>query len=502
MKYRDSKNHKKEKIVIIGAGTSGLTIASNLSDRFNIFLIDKSEYKSYPFWYRPPLFIGLLLSKVKSKFIRKRFFLDKNGRNIPFFESNLVGGASVINGCVHMFGSKKKWDKILNPFGFTLANLYQSYIELFTTNNDKNKINLSYARQNFLDYAFIKSLASQGIYSGDSNYSDVESCGPIINTSRRLFRSSVLSIANKKKFKILLKSTVEDILFNDKKEVIGVKVNGKIIRANNVIISAGVIGSCSLMMKIQNRESYLKELQIGQKIRDHTNIRINVLANKKLGSLNEISSSYLKKISLVLRHFFGFKTLIQGTGATTSAHLDLNNDGEIDVRIQIVNFFETGRHGSSGKIFDTSEPGFSISITAINPRSYGNVRFNNSGEVDVDPNYLNAREDVEVLIKALTFSMNILKSPSLSKYVKRIIDEDKIINSPESYIKENFYSGYHLIGGLQNSIREDFSVKGCSNLYVCDASIFEDYVASNIHSSVVLVSSLFSKRLKESCTQC
>jgi len=31
-------------------------------------------------------------------------------------------------------------------------------------------------------------------------------------------------------------------------------------------------------------------------------------------------------------------------------------------------------------------------------------------------------------------------------------------------------------------------------LYVCDASVFSEYAASNIHSSVVLVADIFSKR--------
>ena len=65
---------------------------------------------------------------------------------------------------------------------------------------------------------------------------------------------------------------------------------------------------------------------------------------------------------------------MKGTGATSAAHLDLDGDGEVDTRIQIVQFNESGRYGSGGKLFSTSKPGFSISITAIKPRSKGSIK--------------------------------------------------------------------------------------------------------------------------------
>jgi choline dehydrogenase-like flavoprotein len=52
-----------------------------------------------------------------------------------------------------------------------------------------------------------------------------------------------------------------------------------------------------------------------------------------------------------------------------------------------------------------------------------------------------------------------------------------------------------LIGGAHNLVDYDFKVKGMDGLYICDASIFGEYAASNIHSSVVLISDIFSRKL-------
>ena len=73
----------------------------------------------------------------------------------------------------------------------------------------------------------------------------------------------------------------------------------------------------------------------------------------------------------------------------------------------------------------------------------------------------------------------------------KIEEEVKIENNPEEYIHNNIYSGHHLIGGMQDAISSNFEIKGTQSLYVCDASIFNHYAASNIHSSVILIADIF-----------
>ena len=184
---------------------------------------------------------------------------------------------------------------------------------------------------------------------------------------------------------------------------------------------------------------------------------------------------------------------MKGTGATAAAHLDLDKDGEIDTRIQIVQFSETGRHGSDGKLFSSCKPGFSISITAIHPRSRGEITLNDSGQ-SVDPMYLSSKDDIELLKKALKFSLELLKSGPMSAHILKIEDESTIKNNPEKYINSNFFSGYHLIGGSHDVVDANFQVKNMKGLYVCDASVFHEYAASNIHSSVVLIADMFAKK--------
>jgi choline dehydrogenase-like flavoprotein len=195
----------------------------------------------------------------------------------------------------------------------------------------------------------------------------------------------------------------------------------------------------------------------------------------------------------MFRHLSGRGTLIRGTGATTAVHLDLDGDGVVDTRIQMVQFSENGRIGSEGDLFSNNNPGFSLSITTLNPKSKGSIELI-EGKIVINPMHLSSASDIKLLQLALKFCMDLLNSEPLNNYILKIEKEDEITNNPEKYIFNNVFSGYHLIGGMSSAVNANFSVKNTKNLYVCDASIFDGYAASNIHSSVVLIADIFAKK--------
>lgn len=487
---------EKKTVLVVGGGTAGLTIANNLQDDFNVIVVERSVYKKYPLIFRIPLLIGLLFRSESLKYILKKEFFLRSGRHIPFFESNVLGGASSINGCVHTIGSQLVWGNILKKFNSSYTDLINSYDSLYTTCQTAcNKINLMLAPQNLIDNAFIETLNNKGVPAGDMNFSDGENCGPIYNTTKKLFRTSVLSLIRKKEFKLFLGETVNQILVEDDGKLTGVKTNKKIIKADYVILSAGVIGTCSLLLREKMKENSPKciaQLDVGYGVQDHVNIRVNVITKKEIGSLNEIEKSLFKKLSIFICHCLGKPTLMVGTGATSGTHLDLNGDGKVDTRIQVVQFTETGRHGSDGKYF-SDEPGFSLSITPINPVSKGNIRIER-GEVVVDPLYLSDKVDMEILKLSLSYCLKLLHSEPLTGAIKEVLSEQLLETNPEKYINENIFSGHHLIGGAHDAVDCDFKVNGVSGLYICDASVFNEYAASNIHSSIVLIADIFSKK--------
>ena len=77
--------------------------------------------------------------------------------------------------------------------------------------------------------------------------------------------------------------------------------------------------------------------------------------------------------------------------------------------------------------------------------------------------------------------MNLLKSKPFDGVIKEILEEDFITSNPTQYIRENIYSGHHLIGGSSKLINSDLSLKSMPEAFICDASVFSDYASSNIH---------------------
>ena len=483
----------KKTVVIIGGGTAGLIIANNLQDYFDVIVVEKSKYRNYPFIYRIPLLIGLLYRKKILKYISKREISLADGRNIPFFESNVLGGASVINGCVHTIGSRLAWNLILRNFDSDYEEMIDSYNRLYTTRQgEKYKINLMLAPQNEIDKAFLQVLNDYRVPAGDMNFSDGENCGPIYDTTRKLFRTSVTSLIRKQRYEVFTGEMAKRVLTEGELNVVGVETDKRMIRSDYVILSGGVIGTCRLLL-----QGKTVNFNVGNEVRDHANLRVNVITTTDIGSLNEIYGSFLKKGLLLARHILGVPTLMVGTGATSGAHLDLDGDGIVDTRIQVVQFSETGRHGSDGKYF-LNKPGFSLSITPIHPASKGKINIH-EGEIKVDPGLLSDSKDIGTLKLALACCLSLLRSEPLCRYVQEIVSEDLIEKDPERYINENIYSGHHLIGGTHDLIDKDFKVKGMDGLFVCDASVFREYAASNIHSSVVLIADIFSHRFIAKC---
>ncbi|MDA7766909.1 GMC oxidoreductase [Alphaproteobacteria bacterium] len=481
----------KKTVVVIGAGTAGITIAQRLSQHFDVIVFESSRHKSYPLFFRIPLMIGFLFRDNRQKYITMREIKLGTARTIPFFESNVFGGASVINGCVHTFGSEKAWKSVLKNTGISIEDIKKSYRDTYTTTNKKvNKIRIKLSAETALDRSFLETVTQLGIKPSDMLYSDSENCGLIHNTTDHFFRSSVLSLIEKPNFQFHINEPVENIKLDKLGSNLIVGTSKRTLSPDFVIVSSGVIGTFDLLSK-SDAFGKLKK-QIGSKIKDHTNLRVNVLTNSPIGSINEINKSVFKKLLLLLKHSLGLKTFMTGTGATSGVHIDLDGDGKVDTRIQLVQFSESGRHGSAGDIFH-NQPGFSLSITAINPRSNGKLE-RQGINININPNYLSAAEDRENLRRAILYCLKLLKTEPISHFVKEIIDEDIMRSNPNKYIHDNVFSGHHLIGGTTSILNDDLSVKDLPNVFICDASVFSAYAASNIHSSVVLLADAFAKK--------
>jgi choline dehydrogenase-like flavoprotein len=497
------ENKFKKKAVVIGAGTAGLIIANNLQKSFNVTVLEKSNNYKLPLIYRIPLLIGILFRKRKKNFIKKKIINIDNNRKIPIYYPNVIGGSSEINGCVHVFGSKKLWQIFLKKFQLTYKDLTKVYNETFnykSKNFKQRKINLMDSFNNKLDTIFSRISKDFKIKKISSIFNDNIGYGKVVNNSNIYFRSSVLDLVFAKKFKIKTNSCVNKILkkIENGETVYYIYSNNGIFKADILILSLGTFATSQLLLNSTKTILELKRLKklIGKGIKDHPNLRINVLLKRNFGTLNEISDSFLKKCFITIKFFFKFRTLLTGTGATSAFHIKLNQKQKnADTRINLLQFSENGRHDSKNLL--NTNPGFSLSVTPVQSYSQGKILINDNGKNFISFKYFKDRRDYIHIMKSLNYCLKLLKNKNINKYTKSIDKLNLIKKNPKKYILNNVYSGGHWIGGSSKIINSNFQVKNLKNFYICDASIFDFHVSSNIHSSVILIANLFTKKILE-----
>ena len=112
----------------------------------------------------------------------------------------------------------------------------------------------------------------------------------------------------------------------------------------------------------------------------------------------------------------------------------------------------------------------------------------------IDPNYLTAESDMEVLIKGYKKMMEIMATEPLKKFnnIRNPIniDDDKAI---ETAIRTRSDTIYHPVGtckmGIDNMAVVDNSlrVKGAENLRVVDASVMPTLVGGNTNAPTIMI---------------
>ena len=321
----------RKSIIVVGAGTAGCVIAKHMSGSHDVTIIERSS-SEVPLVNRIPLLIGLLYGS-RNDFIHKLFLPAPCARVVPYFSPNVLGGASSINGAVHVLGNFRLWEQILSRFELTLENLKWSYSQLFTRVFQKDKIQICSGQPSYLDRLFYACLRSLGYTKIDTEQTSHVGFGPIFNTCSRIFRSSVLSLQPFSSHCVctIKRTEITSLILDSTGTVVGVTDGTQNFLADIIILSCGVVGTNKILLNTakqdSNKSSRSKFATAGIEIKDHTNLRVNVRSTKPLGSLNEINASFFSKSLMFVQHCLGLSTPMRGTGATSSLNLDIDKDG-------------------------------------------------------------------------------------------------------------------------------------------------------------------------------
>lgn len=532
-----NKELKHFDFIIIGAGSSGATVASRISENSNINVLLLEAGKKEHFISQMPMSFGLFINKPGVNWrYRSEGEIGTANRNIPVPRGRMTGGSSSINGMVYVRGQPLDYDTWAQHgnkgWGWSEVSKIFKKIENFEDSNSEYRGNngllgISKIRdENPLYNALIESAQSLGYpYNNDYNGPDQEGISRIqatISNGRRMSTDyCYLKPALKRKNLTVITEAMTEKLIIKNKVCTGViyKKNNElntVLCRKEVILSAGAIASPQILelSGIGNKDilnKYAIKVQhhlpaVGEHFQDHFMARLQWKLKLKNASYNHLGRG-LNKYGEVIKYILRKKGLFSMPAASIIAFLKTNkNLDSPDIQIQYIPFSV----GSLKKRVFHDFPGMAAACYQLRPNSMGSIHINSPDPYkhpSIKFNFLSNDIDKQVLIDAVKIMRNIVEAQPMNLIRDFEHSPGSSVSNDteiEQYIRENAETGFHPSGtcrmgpGSNTVVDDNLKVHGLKGLRVADASIFPTIPSGNTNAACIMVGEKAAELIKQS----
>ncbi|RCL81995.1 MAG: choline dehydrogenase [Alphaproteobacteria bacterium] len=527
----------KYDFIIIGAGSSGATIANRLSENLNISVLLIEAGKKEHLFAQMPMSFGLFINKPG---VNWRYSSEAEAgtfnRNIPIPRGKMTGGSSSINGMVYVRGQSLDYDTWAQHgnkgWGWQEVSKIFKKIENYKNSEtgyrgNNGLLGISEVKdENLLYDALIRSAQSLGYplnkdYNGPNQEGIARIQATISNGRRMSTDYCYLRPALKRpNLTLITRATTEKLIIDNKvcKGIIYKKNNKlhKVYCNNEVILSAGAIASPQILelSGIGNEDILNKyEIQVkhnlpavGENFQDHFMARLQWKLKLKKASYNYLGRG-INKYNEIAKYILRKKGLFSMPAASIIAFLKTQNYLESpDIQIQYIPFSV----GSLKKRIFHDFPGMAAACYQLRPNSMGSIHICSPDPYkhpSIKFNFLSHDLDKRVLIDAVKIMRNIVEakpmdlirdfehSPGAS-----VSTDDEI----EQYIRETAETGFHPSGtcrmgpGSNSVVNDELKIHGLNGIRVADASIFPTIPSGNTNAACIMVGEKVSELIKES----
>lgn len=517
--------------VIVGAGSAGCIVAYRLAEAgHSVCVIEAGPWDRSWYIKLPAGFMKLTTDASVTWKNQTEASPDINNRFVPFIQGKVLGGSSALNGMIYNRGQASdfdNWASLGNP-GWD----YQSVLpffrrtERFVDGGDPAfrgqagpiPITIQNRHDPVCD-SFIRGALETGI-PATSDYNGQTQTG-VAYAQANIYKRRRWSTAHgylhpaRRKFgtQVITDAQVRRVLIESGRAVgveyvVGDHPNPVRVKARlGVVISAGTTNTAKLMqlsglgpapLLQQMGIDVLANLPgVGENLRDHYAARLVARVHKGVDTVNRHARG-LPLVTEVLKWAVRMPSIL--TMSVMSAYVFYKAFATSADNDYLLAFTPASLKGGATRVLDEI-PGITVGGYRLRPESQGYVKIRSKDFREpprVNPRYLNAESDQQVLIAALKRSQAILASEAMRSIVSVQSFPEKPCHTDDewlAFIRQFGVTAYHFVGSCKMGSDSDpmavvdpqLRVRGLEGLHIADASIMPTTPSGNTNAATMMI---------------
>ena len=515
--------------VIVGSGPAGCVLANRLTadGAATVCILEAGISERHPYISIPAGFVKTLYGQKHSWPFKTEPGSAVQGRSISIPQGKVVGGSGSINGLAYSRGQHEDFDdwKALGNSGWGYDDVlpyFQRSERRIGAGSDAYRGRAGEMPITNPDWTsrlcdeFIKGVVQYGIPENDDYNGATQNGvgyfqryiykGRRVNAATALLRPA-LARGNAE---LRINAQATAIVFEGRRAV-GVRytqdgVEKTVLARREVLVCAGTINSPKLLQLSGVGPGALLQScgvdvvqdvpGVGENLQDHYTVRIAAKV-KNAKSMNELSRGWRLGLE-VSRWLLGKPSILALSPSLVHVFWKSRPEyarGDIQVLFTPASY----KQGLNYVLDDF--PGMSCGARQQRPESRGYVRIQSGNPAQnpaVQPNYLSAAKDQEVIVAALKMARQLMRTPAMVPYFDAETLPGSATRTDEQWLdfaRQRGSTGYHLVGTCRMGPASDaaavvdgeLKVRGVHGLRVIDASVMPTLPSANTVAATMMI---------------